>query len=267
VQDDLLAYYALGAEPSRLDTGVGSLEFERTKELVTRFLPPGSDVADVGGADGRYAAWLADLGHRVELVEPVTLHVELALTRAGTPARFVVHEGDARSLPLPEDSVDAVLLLGPLYHLGERTDRLRALGEARRVTRPGGIVFAAAISRFAPLLDTIRRGRIGDAAAFANVLDEIASGRRVVRERRTSPFPDAYFHLPEELEGELVEAELEPEAIYGVEGPGALLNDGDPGWADPSVQARLVEAARVVETDPRLLVVSPHLLAVARRAV
>ena len=59
MQDDLLAYYALGAEPSRLDTGVGSLEYERTKEIVTRFLLPGSDVADVGGADGRYAAWLA----------------------------------------------------------------------------------------------------------------------------------------------------------------------------------------------------------------
>jgi SAM-dependent methyltransferase len=265
VQDDLLAYYGLGAEPTRLDTGVGALEYERTREIVARFLLPESDVTDVGGGDGRYAAWLADLGHRVDLVEPVALHLQLARDRAGDPPRFNVHEGDARALPLPSDSADAVFLLGPLYHLGELSDRLQALGEATRVCRPGGLVFAAAISRFAPMLDTIRRGRVNDDALFANVLDETATGRRVAAARRTSPFPDSYFHLPEELEEEVAAAGLEVETVYGVEGPGSVLNDRDPAWADEAVRERLLVAARLVETDPHLMAVSAHLLAVARR--
>jgi len=267
VQDDLLAYYGLGAEPARLDTGVGALEYDRTREIVARFLQPESDVADVGGADGRYAAWLADLGHRVDLVEPVSLHVELARDRAGNPPRFNIHEGDARALPLASESVDAVLLLGPLYHLGELADRLQALREAARVCRPRGFVFAAAISRFAPLLDTIRRGRVGDEALFDNVLDETTSGRRVPAELRTSPFPDSYFHLPEELEEEIAGSGLQLDTIYGLEGPGSLLHDRDPAWDDQSVRERLIRAARLVETDPHLIAVSAHLLAVARRTV
>ena len=265
MDDDLLDYYGLGLEPTRLDAGVGALEFVRTKEIVLRFLRPGSAVADVGGADGRYAEWLARLGHRVELVEPVPLHLELARARAGEPPRFGVHEGDARDVPLPDECVDAVLLLGPLYHLGEREDRLRALREAARLCRPDGVVAAAAISRFAPLLDMTRRGRIGDEAIFANVVDEVCSGRRVPAQRRMSPFPDAYFHLPEELAEEVVDAGLELGAVYGVEGPGSVLDDRDPSWEDDGTRAHLLRAARLLETDPHVISISAHLLAVARK--
>lgn len=263
--DDLLDYYGMSLEPGRLDTGVGLLEYERTREIVLRFLPPQSAVADIGGADGRYAAWLTDIGHRVELVEPVPLHLELARQRAGGPPRFEVHDGDARQIPLPDESFDAVLLLGPLYHLGERADRLQALRETARICRPEGVVVAAAISRFAPLLDAIRRGRVTDEALFTNVLDETVTGRRVPADRRTSPFPDSYFHLPEELEDEVVSAGLELVAIYGLEGPGSLLHDRDPAWDDEHARARLARAALLLETDPHLIAVSAHLLAVARK--
>src|SRR2546426_4446183 len=100
--DDVLAYYGLGLEAERLKTGEGALELERTKELVQRFLAPGSRVADVGGAFGDYAEWLVAEGHRVELVDPTPEHVEAARTRAGAPPRFGVHLAETRGLPLED---------------------------------------------------------------------------------------------------------------------------------------------------------------------
>jgi ubiquinone/menaquinone biosynthesis C-methylase UbiE len=96
-------------------------------------MPPRSRIADVGGGTGRYAEWLAAEGHEVELVEPVPFHVEQARERAGDPPGFGVHRADARAVPFADDTFDAVLILGPLYHLGEHEDRIAAACEARRV--------------------------------------------------------------------------------------------------------------------------------------
>jgi SAM-dependent methyltransferase len=260
---DVLAYYEIGLEGERLSRGAGALERERTQELLARFLPPApADVADIGGATGVHASLLAEAGHRVELVDPVALHLDLARELAGDPERFGVWFADARALPFDDETFDAVLLLGPLYHLGERSDRLGALAEAVRIARPGAVVAGAAIGRHAPLLDTLRRGRAGDAQVFANVQAETESGRRVEHGRRTSPFPDAYFHLPGELEGELRAAGLDVLGVFGIEGPGWLHADLDEAWDDPAVRERLLWAARLCERDPALLALSAHLLGV-----
>ena len=256
--EDVAAYYGTSVEADRLLHGIGALEFERTKEIVARFLTAPATVADVGGGVGHYADWLARSGHRAELVEPVPLHVELARERAGDPPRFGVHAADARALPFEDESFDAVLLLGPLYHLGESGERAQALREARRICRPGGLVFAAAISRFAGLLDAVRTGSLVDEQVLANVRAEVETGRRVDAARRTSPFPDAHFHLPEELEAEVGEAGLEVVGLYGVEGPGWLQKDVE---SLPLHQVMCL--ARDSEAHPHLLALSAHLLVVA----
>ncbi|MGD0168015.1 MAG: class I SAM-dependent methyltransferase [Gaiellaceae bacterium] len=261
--EDVLAYYGTNVEVDRLTVGKGALEFERTKEIILRFLQPGSEIADIGGATGRYAEWLASNGHRVDLVDPVPLHVELARRRAGDPPRFGVHLGDARALPFTDGSFDAVLLFGPLYHLEEEHDRVDAMREAMRVCRRGGLIFAAAISRFAPLLDSICRGGARDEQAFANVQAETLTGHRVPEERRTSQFPEAYYHLPSEFTDELTEAGLDVQSIYGIEGPGWLLNDIDTAWLDADTRERILWAARTLETDPNFIAISDHFLAVA----
>ena len=89
------------------------------------------------------------------MVDLTPLHVERALELAS--GDFTAALGDARALAAPDGSFDVVLLLGPLYHLLEREDRLCALAEARRVVPTGGLVAAAAISRFASLLDGLMR--------------------------------------------------------------------------------------------------------------
>jgi ubiquinone/menaquinone biosynthesis C-methylase UbiE len=153
-QRAVLEYYALGLEQARLDSGSGLLEFERTKEIIGRHLPrQPAVVADIGGGPGRYALWLAELGHAVRHRDVVPLHVEqLSLVAGGRDIETAV--GDATELDLADSSVDAVLLLGPLYHLQRRPDRLRALREAKRIVRPGGPVFVVAI-RVGQLICTV----------------------------------------------------------------------------------------------------------------
>ena len=114
-------HYLSGNERDRLAAGAGRLEFLRTQDLLTRLLPPPPAVVlDVGGAAGAHAVPLAAQGHEVHLIDPVPLHIEQA---RAVPGLASVTLGDARALRWPDATVDAVLLLGPLYHLTERADR------------------------------------------------------------------------------------------------------------------------------------------------
>ena len=265
----LAAYYALGLEHGRLASGPGALELARTQALVERYLPaPPAVVADVGGGPGRYAVWLAERGYHVHLVDPVALHVEQARAAAnGRPGAALVDAeiGDARALTLPDASADAVLLLGPLYHLPERADRLRALAEARRVCRAGGVIIAAAISRFASTLDGLRGGYLEDPAFAAVATADRQDGQHRNPTGNPAYFTTAYFHRPEELAAECSAAGLAHETTLAVEGPGWLLPDLDARLGDERRRAVLLAALSALEAEPTLLGVSAHLLAVARR--
>ena len=259
MDDEILEHYGKGVESDRVTGGASRIEFVRTKELLERFLPePPAAIVDVGGGPGAYAAWLAERGYRVRLVDPVPLHVEQAGARGG----FTAALGDARRLEDADETADAVLLLGPLYHLTERSDRVGALVEARRVVRPGGIVAAAAISRFASLLDGLLHGYLADPAFRAIVERDLADGQHRNADGRPEWFTTAFFHHPDELREEVEGAGLELEAVYGVEGPGWLLADR---WDDPGGRENVLFVARAVEEEPTLLGLSAHLLAVARR--
>lgn len=257
--DEVLDHYGRGIELDRFASGYSRIEFARTKELLERFLPAApASVLDVGGGPGAYAAWLAQRGYRVHLVDPVPLHVEQAAARGG----FTAALGDARRLDEADSRYDAVLLLGPLYHLTERAQRIGALAEACRVVRPGGIVAAAAISRFASLLDGLKYARLRDPAFRAIVERDLADGQHRNPEHRPEWFTTAYFHRPEELAQELAEAGLTVEDTFGVEGPGWLLGQV---WDDEEQRDSVLYAARAVERDPGLIGLSAHLLAVGRR--
>ena len=252
---DIRAHYEEGEEDARLTRY--SLELIRTQELLLDCLPPApARVLDVGGASGVYARWLVDLGYEVHLIDPVPLHVEQALAKGG----FTAAEGDARALDHTDGSCDVVLLLGPLYHLVERDDRLLALREAMRVARPGGLVAAAAISRSASLIDGTARGFMSEPEFRAIVATVLGGGAHRNPERRPDWFTKAYFHWPEELGGELREAGLTDVEVVGIEGPGEWFRTG----SDDDIDA-LVAAARLAEADPRLHVLSAHLLATGRR--
>jgi len=254
------AYYeTTGVELDRLQRGFWRLEFARTKELLLRYLPPPpARVLDVGGGPGAYAAWLADAGYEVKLVDGTPLHVEQARERAA--GRFVAAEGDARTLDEPDESYDVVLLLGPLYHLVERADRMSALTEARRVLRGGGLFAAAAISRFAPLLDTFAR-EVRDERIWGLAEGALVDGRHVP-DPSDEMFTIAYFHHPEELEAEIDVAGFELNGVFGIEGPGWLRMETLDDSAGFDAAVRL---ARAVEQERAVIGSSSHVLAIARR--
>jgi len=262
------SHYGTGYERSRLfPDGRPSLEYVRSIELLGRLLPPPpARLLDVGGGPGAYAAALARRGYRVHLVDPVPLHVQQARQAAGgeAGAGFTAGLGDARELPQPDESQDAVVLFGPLYHLTEAAERRRALAEAWRVLRPGGRLMAMAVCRFASLLDGLYRGWLGDPAFRPIVDQDLVDGQHRNPDPVGRPefFTTAYFHTPEGLAGEIEQAGFTGPAIYGVEGPGQLLRQE---WADPQWREHILFVARSVETQPSLIGVSGHLIAAAAK--
>jgi SAM-dependent methyltransferase len=262
-------HYQGGIEAGRLAAGRGLIELHRTQAIVKRYLSEASCVVyDIGGGPGVYAVWLLGLGHAVHLVDPVPLHVEQAREAMADVATgdWSATIGDARSLSLPDESADVVLLLGPLYHLTERADRITALSEAHRVLRPGGFIFAGAISRFASLLDGMAGGHLDDPDFLPIVERDLRDGQHRNPTGNPRYFTTAFFHRPEELRTELDDAGFDVETICGIEGPTWILPDVAERWEDDTrrdIWTRLLER---IEGEVALLGVSAHLLAIGRRS-
>lgn len=261
VREDILAYYALGKEDARLRQGSGRLEFWRTQDVLRRLLPaPPARVLDVGGGSGVHAEWLAEDGYQAELVDPVPLHLEQAARLPGVSVRA----GDARALPAEDGAYDVVLLLGPLYHLPERADRVRALSEARRAVRSGGLVVAATINRYAALHDLLREERYFEPAHRART-DSVSEHGRHPSQQEGSLFTTAYLAQPDEPPGEFTEAGLAVDGQYGVEGVAWLMGGVEQWLDDPERREAVLAATRRIESEPALLGASGHLLTAGRR--
>jgi ubiquinone/menaquinone biosynthesis C-methylase UbiE len=255
-------------EDARLST-VARFEFVRTKEIIGRYLTAGPLViADVAGATGAYAFWLAGLGHRVHLRDLVPAHIETARARARelSIALESMEIGDARSLPYPDGFADLVLLMGPLYHLQERADRERVLRESARVLKPGGRVFCAAISRFGSLFSGFQLNLLDDPRFEAIVDRDLRDGRHENIAPDKDYWTTAYFHQPAELREEIVGAGLACEKLIGVEGPVGLMSELN-GWLDrkDACYEFALKYMKRVEEEESLLGASYHLLAIAKK--
>jgi ubiquinone/menaquinone biosynthesis C-methylase UbiE len=256
-------------ESTRLGMGAFQLEHARTQELILRHLPPApAIIADIGGGAGVYACWLAARGYQVHLMDFVPRHVEQARAASAAQPEHPLASadvGDARKLPHADASIDAVLLLGPLYHLVEREDRLAALREARRVLRPAGFIWGAGISRFASLFHSLSFGFFSD-PPFASILaKDLEDGQH--RNPTDNPvyFTDTFFHRPGELSREFLAAGFEVVELVAIEGPGWLARDFDMLWSDPQQREHLLSTVRKIENKPSILGASAHIMAIGRK--
>src|SRR6187399_3535472 len=138
-EEIIKAFYSSGVEKTRLFPGNSELEGIRTKEIIQRYLSDtGVKILDLGGGTGFYSFWLQSLGHQVTLVDLSADHIRWAKEYAtqNNISLDAYEVGDAMSLQFGDDQFDLVLLLGPLYHLIERENRIHAIKEAKRVLKP-----------------------------------------------------------------------------------------------------------------------------------
>jgi SAM-dependent methyltransferase len=264
LERQILRYYESGQEAERLDTPFSRWEKVRTLDLLDRFLPRAAAlILDVGGAAGAYAFPLAERGYVVDLVDPVPLHIDQAKQRAvmdkRVPRDFQV--GDARAIPCDDGAADAVLFFGPLYHLTDSYERLKAIREARRVLRAGGVLLAVAISRFASALDGIARGLIRDADFVRIVEQDLRTGQHRNETGNLDYFTTAFFHYPDELKMELIEGGFPNPRICAVEGPIWTV----PDLATAEDRERLMATMRELENEVTLIGASAHIMGIATK--
>jgi ubiquinone/menaquinone biosynthesis C-methylase UbiE len=260
---EVLDYYDRFPEESRLASGPFKLEFERTKDMLTRLLPPApARVIDVGGGAGTYSAWLTECGYDVHLVDAAPRLVAKARERNTTLSHPIasISVADARKLPEPDGSAAVVMIMGPLYHLPSSSDRLTALREAHRVLTSPGTVVAAGISRYASALDGLARKLALD-PQFVRIRDQdLIDGQHRNPTNTLDYFTTAYFHRPEDLRAELEEAGFSQVEVMGVEGVAWMFADFESRWADEALRQDILNIARALEAEPSVVGASAHLL-------
>ena len=262
---EIRRHYETIQEDRRITEGLGQLELLRTREVLSRYLPNSpSSILDIGGGTGVHAAWLAARGHSAHLVDLMPHHIEAASRLAVTSGQVTAEVGDARELPVADYTFDAALLLGPLYHLTEREARLQAWSEAQRVVRPGGYIFAAAISRFASLFDGLARGYLFDPVFRQIAEQDLHDGQHRNPTDAPNWFTTAYFHHPDDLQQEAEATGVELVEVLGVEGLAGWLPQLNETWGTVEGQETIMFSARSIESEPALLGLSAHLIAVTR---
>ena len=263
---EAVAHYEEGREHDRLSSPHGRLEFDRSKDIISRnlFQPP-AKILDLGGGTGHYSFWLANQGYEVHLVDVMESHVETAKKVVQYFSLASITVGDARGTKFPDESFDVVLLFGPLYHLIDKRDRIKALEEAKRVLKPGGRLMAVCISKYASLMDGFQ-SRFIDDPYFRTIVDQdLIDGQHRNPENHPHYFTTTKFHEPTEFQREIEEAGFFDVKLHAVEGFGSQLSDLETQMNDESKRAILYDYLRLVESEPSLLGCSPHIMAVARK--
>lgn len=223
IDSSIEKYYTEGNEKDRLSTH--RLDKDRTLQILRKHLPsPPAVILDVSGAAGVYAFPLTDMGYQVQQ---------------------------------PSNSADVILFFGPLYHLIEETDRLKALQEAYRVLKPGGMLFAAGIARFASLMDAMHKGTLY--SKIGVIEQDFATG---VHRKISEDITFAYLHRPEDLRKEMAASGFRNISLCSIEGPvwekqviEALQKD-EKGWQT------LLNLLEKIESEETIIGASAHIMAI-----
>ena len=268
ISTEIERFYSNVSDENRYTKGLGPLELERNKELILRHIKStNSIIVDVGGGTGVYSEWLAQLGHRVHLTDPVAKHIYKAKARSSnSKQKFNCTLGEARSLEFPDNFADMVILHGPLYHLQSRNERLKAITEAKRVCKKNGVVIGIAINYFSYTLAGLLNGMIHDPTFYEMCKKQLTSGIHNPPKNNSQLFlPEAYFHRPDELLNEFNEACMVDLSIYAVEGFSWLDKNFFQTREDPVKKKAILSLLKLMEQDSALLSFSPHMMIVGKK--
>lgn len=274
IDEMVLAGYNAGNERNRLRTDLGLIEFERTKELLIEYLPkPPAVIYDIGGGYGEYSWWLASLGYEVHLFDVSEKNIEMCveLSSEYPDCTLAAKEVcDARAIERPDQSADAILLMGPLYHIVEKKERILALCECRRLLKKGGVLFTAAITPYATLLwaTTVfgTKNRLLEEEPFIQMVErELSDGEHIKSGRGTyAGIGRSHFHSAAELKNELFSGGFGSTSIHGVVGGAWLAPNIDELWKDPTAREALMKTVRMLDQREDIIGLSTHILGISK---
>jgi ubiquinone/menaquinone biosynthesis C-methylase UbiE len=271
--DSVRKYYDAFDEWSRLDTPAGKLEFDRTLEHVVGVVPEAADVLDIGGGPGRYAIALAELGHRVWLLDPSEAQIRSAASRIAAAEMqdriFEVSVGDIRDLSRFDSSLfDAVLALGPFYHLVDPDDRRVAAYELFRVLRPGAHAFVAVIPRLSGSAGLISRVAADPEQVPPAVLARVVA-EGVFLNPTDRGFQDGYYPVLSEIEALFESVGLERVDLFSIRGLAYGAEDDFDRVSSSSVtiSTSLRELVEATCRDPAVVHVCGHAMLSVRKPI
>ena len=240
------------------------MEFGISLRTLLKHLPPApARIADIGGGPGRYAIELARRGYRITLADLSPGNVALARVKAKQAGLDLEDFRQANALDLSEFEAagyDAVLLMGPLYHLLESGQRLQAVREARRLLRPGGVLAASFITRYAPF----REAALNDPGW---VFEDFSYALRLLRtgiHDKQAGFTRAHFAHVSEVQPLMAEAGLEQIVLVGCEGFCAEL-EGAANGLQGAQWEQWLDLNEETANDPAALAMADHLLYLGRK--
>jgi ubiquinone/menaquinone biosynthesis C-methylase UbiE len=269
--DEVLEFYNDGAERGRLERGLGKVELYRTKEILKKYIKNSNNIIfDIGGGIGIYSSWLSEMNNEVHLLELAPSAVEYALENQNENNTFIAEVCDARKINRADESADIVLLMGPLYHLQNRDERLQVLNEAKRVLKKNGLLFSVGISKFSSTtwaLSTYGKdNNFLDDDIYNNMIkNELLSGVHIRPKEYPYFIAQAYFHTPLELQKEVEEVgfkTIHKHAIEGVIWFTPCLNEK---WENKDSRDRLLNIVRYTENEEEIMGMSPHFMVVSRK--
>ncbi len=242
------------------------MEFAVTMRALADYLPePPAAILDIGGGPGRYVIALAERGYRVTLVDLAQRNLDFARQKAAEHRVQLIDYVHGNALDLktfPTDTFDAVLLMGPLYHLLEREQRVQAVYEACRVLKPTGVLCAAFITRYSPIRDLAHRVPMQFVQERERWEEIIRTG--VYRASPSLGFTNAYFAHPLEITPLMEQAGLETLDLIGVEGAVSRIEEKVNELTGEDWQA-WVELNYRLGRDPVMHGAADHLLYVGRK--
>lgn len=237
------------------------IEFDITKKHLDRFVE-GTDLAifDIGGGPGRYAYYLAKKGHRVSLLDLSRKNIETAKSKAGVfgPELKAYICGNALELEEYDQEYDVILLMGPLYHLPEESDRKKVLEGALALLKPGGMIVATFISSYAPLHDALVNPASNERPQ--ELLNYLGNGRHDAGKG----FTIAYFSDPEEARSFMNGFGMTELLFAGVE---SILGfkESEIQELDKELYDKWIEVGYALSTDKNVIGSSQHLLYIGRK--
>lgn len=257
------AFYNASVESEWNRLEARPFEFEINRHFIDRYVKPGDRVLDAGGGPGRYSLYLAERGADVTLLDLSQGNVEFAQQKAKELGLSIQAQcADACTLDTAvEGQFDAVLLMGPLYHLLEEADRKQAVEACLRVLRPGGVLCIAFISLVGGMVYAARE-------APESILwerEEVFYRKVVDKEDFAGEaFTQAFFIQPEHILPWMEKFPLETLHLLGSEGVTAPFH-AQMKAAEPEVRSRWVDLSIKLCERPDFFNYSEHMLYIGRK--